>query len=369
LNDIYLRGLCLSGVWILIAQQTEKTLGAGRSEPEPEPQPEPETEAKFEPEVEPEAEPEPEADEDADLSGAIRLGQAFGTVLGVGVGLQLHAPPADVTGLWRVCSGAGAEAEPLEVASVAAGAGGAAVAEVMALQQHTSGAVVGREHRAPCADSQSCVLLGRWSHYGVLQLQQTFPERAEKAPVLWELTPVLLRSTADAGGPGDGGWSLRTDHMSGRWGGARGGPCEIVRYSAAAEVALAAATLRLSHLGAEEIRRAGAASVAFFLTAVFTEIYLCNVCSCQEILRRNGRGQCAPATAPRWRCGWSGRRGCARRVPASQRSTPCPASAWLPARTPRHCSSCRATLRWCTPAAVWWRLACWASDCSGEAHT
>jgi hypothetical protein len=34
----------------------------------------------------------------------------------------------------------------------------------------------------------------------------------------------------------------------------------------------------------------GAASVASFLAAVFTEIYLCNVCSCQEILRRNGRG-------------------------------------------------------------------------------
>jgi hypothetical protein len=34
----------------------------------------------------------------------------------------------------------------------------------------------------------------------------------------------------------------------------------------------------------------GAASVASFLAAVLTEIYLCNVCSCQEILRRNGRG-------------------------------------------------------------------------------
>jgi hypothetical protein len=34
----------------------------------------------------------------------------------------------------------------------------------------------------------------------------------------------------------------------------------------------------------------GAASVASFLAAVFTEIYLCNVCSCQEILRRHGRG-------------------------------------------------------------------------------
>jgi WD40 repeat protein len=35
----------------------------------------------------------------------------------------------------------------------------------------------------------------------------------------------------------------------------------------------------------------GAASVASFLAAGLTEIYLCNVCSCQEMLRRNGRGQ------------------------------------------------------------------------------
>ena len=35
---------------------------------------------------------------------------------------------------------------------------------------------------------------------------------------------------------------------------------------------------------------AGAASVASFLAAVLTEIYLCDVCSCQQILRRNGRG-------------------------------------------------------------------------------
>jgi hypothetical protein len=35
----------------------------------------------------------------------------------------------------------------------------------------------------------------------------------------------------------------------------------------------------------------GATSVASFLAAVLTEIYLCNACSCQEILRRNGRGQ------------------------------------------------------------------------------
>jgi hypothetical protein len=34
----------------------------------------------------------------------------------------------------------------------------------------------------------------------------------------------------------------------------------------------------------------GAASVASFLAAILTEIYLCNVCSDQEILRHNGRG-------------------------------------------------------------------------------
>jgi hypothetical protein len=36
-----------------------------------------------------------------------------------------------------------------------------------------------------------------------------------------------------------------------------------------------------------------AAAVASFLEAVLTEIYLCGVCSCREILRRNGRGQAA----------------------------------------------------------------------------
>eukprot|EP01047_Picozoa_sp_COSAG01_P008465 COSAG01_NODE_334_length_18708_cov_49.649686_16_plen_202_part_00 len=35
----------------------------------------------------------------------------------------------------------------------------------------------------------------------------------------------------------------------------------------------------------------GAAAVASFLVAVLTEIYLCDVRACQEILRRNGRGQ------------------------------------------------------------------------------
>jgi hypothetical protein len=35
----------------------------------------------------------------------------------------------------------------------------------------------------------------------------------------------------------------------------------------------------------------GAAAVASFLAAVLAEIDLCNVCSCQEMLRRHGRGQ------------------------------------------------------------------------------
>eukprot|EP01047_Picozoa_sp_COSAG01_P033534 COSAG01_NODE_2472_length_7625_cov_9.664895_4_plen_89_part_00 len=37
--------------------------------------------------------------------------------------------------------------------------------------------------------------------------------------------------------------------------------------------------------------RSGAVAVASFWAAGLTEIYLCNVCSCQEISRRNGRGQ------------------------------------------------------------------------------
>jgi hypothetical protein len=43
----------------------------------------------------------------------------------------------------------------------------------------------------------------------------------------------------------------------------------------------------------------GAAAVASFLVAVLTEIYLYDVCSCQEILRRNGRGQCAELSESR----------------------------------------------------------------------
>eukprot|EP01047_Picozoa_sp_COSAG01_P069817 COSAG01_NODE_10427_length_2168_cov_2.747221_3_plen_225_part_00 len=43
----------------------------------------------------------------------------------------------------------------------------------------------------------------------------------------------------------------------------------------------------------------GAAAVASFLAAVLTEIYLCNVRSCPEILSRNGRGQGGRCGAPR----------------------------------------------------------------------
>eukprot|EP01047_Picozoa_sp_COSAG01_P023244 COSAG01_NODE_1401_length_10450_cov_100.148198_12_plen_300_part_00 len=53
--------------------------------------------------------------------------------------------------------------------------------------------------------------------------------------------------------------------------------------------------------------RLGAAAVASFLAAVSAEMYLCNVCSCQEILRRNGRG--GQACWPGWgRCGRATRR-------------------------------------------------------------
>jgi hypothetical protein len=41
-------------------------------------------------------------------------------------------------------------------------------------------------------------------------------------------------------------------------------------------------------------RPEGAAAVASCLAAVSTEIYQCDVCYCQEILRRNGRGQVWP---------------------------------------------------------------------------
>jgi hypothetical protein len=62
--------------------------------------------------------------------------------------------------------------------------------------------------------------------------------------------------------------------------------CTILGFTKLGDDACMHAALALPHL----LRRRGAASVASFLAAVVTEIYLCNVCSCQEILRRNGRG-------------------------------------------------------------------------------
>jgi hypothetical protein len=58
---------------------------------------------------------------------------------------------------------------------------------------------------------------------------------------------------------------------------------------------------------AEAYTQAGAAAVAAVLAAVLTEIYLCGVCSRQEILRRHGRGQGWPRRTSdgvrAWRCG------------------------------------------------------------------
>jgi hypothetical protein len=48
--------------------------------------------------------------------------------------------------------------------------------------------------------------------------------------------------------------------------------------------------------------RGGAAAAASFVAAVLTEIYLCTVCSCHDILGRNGRGQARapPRSSGRW---------------------------------------------------------------------
>eukprot|EP01047_Picozoa_sp_COSAG01_P028543 COSAG01_NODE_1921_length_8901_cov_18.211770_5_plen_304_part_00 len=53
-------------------------------------------------------------------------------------------------------------------------------------------------------------------------------------------------------------------------------------------------TLVLALGGAGGRRAPGAACAASFWAAVLTEIYLCNVCSYQDILRRNGRAPAAP---------------------------------------------------------------------------
>jgi hypothetical protein len=65
----------------------------------------------------------------------------------------------------------------------------------------------------------------------------------------------------------------------------------------------------------------GMATVASFLAAVLTEICLCAPCSCQAILRRNGRGQASstPCRGRGWRrwSWWSGTAISWRRAPSS----------------------------------------------------
>jgi hypothetical protein len=115
----------------------------------------------------------------------------------------------------------------------------------------------------------------------------------------------------------------------------------------------------LRHLGA---CLQGAAGVASFAAAVLTEIYLCNVCSCQEMLRRNGRGQgCRWTTRRRLAVAWGWHGWC------SSTALPC-CSWWLvPGRRRRwrrrwlRCSAgrsgwcaTRTTPRCCRRAGVSW---------------
>jgi hypothetical protein len=75
------------------------------------------------------------------------------------------------------------------------------------------------------------------------------------------------------------------------------------------------------------VKDGAAAAAASFLADVLAEIYLCNVCSCQAILRRSGRGQ-----APCRCCA-----GCSARASARPPRTSCTAA---PARTSRcRCST------------------------------
>jgi hypothetical protein len=85
--------------------------------------------------------------------------------------------------------------------------------------------------------------------------------------------------------------------------------CRLTDHRAAA--AAAATASRAARLGCEgpTPRAASAWPVRRPLRplwpAVWTEIYLCDVCSCQEILRRNGRGQLRVGWMPRaWRRPW-----------------------------------------------------------------
>jgi hypothetical protein len=64
-----------------------------------------------------------------------------------------------------------------------------------------------------------------------------------------------------------------------------------LRHSNATGALAATHKAQQQKVAAARASERGAAAVAPFLAAVVTEIYLCSVCSCPEILRRNGRGQ------------------------------------------------------------------------------
>jgi WD40 repeat protein len=119
----------------------------------------------------------------------------------------------------------------------------------------------------------------------------------------------------------DGGWLLtgHADTTVHRW---------ELEYIASAEAAGAEAghDADAEQLAQEPLLAvafsAGAVAVASFLAGVLAEIYLCGVSSCQEILRRNGRGQ----TGRSWRRQRASKRRCTARrrpVPALTRSRWC----------------------------------------------
>jgi hypothetical protein len=78
---------------------------------------------------------------------------------------------------------------------------------------------------------------------------------------------AVLPPADDGGATGRGGWAQHLRDFGRTWGSGQ-----------------------IGLLGPRQVAE-GAAAVASSLEAALTEIYLCNACSCQEILRRNGRGQ------------------------------------------------------------------------------
>jgi DNA topoisomerase-2 len=88
--------------------------------------------------------------------------------------------------------------------------------------------------------------------------------------------------------------------------------------------------IKVAQLSGYVAEHSGAAAAASFVAAVLTEIYLCSVCSCQEMLSRNGRGK--PTTTARPRCrapSSTWRRPSSVRPEAAAPLRPC----WRPARS------------------------------------